>query len=332
MDKLRNMRALVTVVKLGSFSAAARELGVTPGMMSKQIKYLEDELDVRLLHRTTRGVAPTDAGELYVDQALDILQRLDDADSAVANLAQRPRGVLRLSCPPSFGTHVLTKVIAAFAEVNPDIRIELGLQDDEPDVIAARLDILFRLGHLRDSSLVASRVGRAPFALCASPGYLARYGQPASLDELQQANCIVDGSIQLDGRWEFVCDQRRVGQPISGNFLSYSTEAVIEAAIEGLGLVYVPRYALRDELANGQLLELRLPDCSPISLPIYALYGSREHLASKIRTFLEFYSDFIIGSPDVSASQDDSVERRSHGQAPARKLERADELEDEIAT
>ena len=169
MDKLRNMRALVTVAKLGSFSAAARELGVTPGMMSKQIKHLEDELDVRLLHRTTRGVSPTDAGELYVERALDVLQQIEDVDAAVTTLAQGPRGVLRLSSPPAFGTHVLTKVIAAFISKNTGIRVELGLQDLEPDVIAARLDVLFRLGPLRDSSLVAKQVGNAEFVLCASP-------------------------------------------------------------------------------------------------------------------------------------------------------------------
>ena len=121
------MRALVTVARLGSFSAAARELEVTPGMLSKQVKHLEQELDVRLLQRTTRGVSLTDAGELYVDKVVDILQRIEDTELAVTSLNAAPRGVLRVSCPPSFGTQVLTPIIAVFARDNPAMRIELGL-------------------------------------------------------------------------------------------------------------------------------------------------------------------------------------------------------------
>ena len=106
MDKIRHMRALITVAKLGSLSAAAKTLGVTPGMMSKQIKHLEDVLNVRLLHRTTRGVSLTDAGELYVSRVDDILRSIDEVEAAVSMLAAGPRGLLRVNCPPSFGTHV----------------------------------------------------------------------------------------------------------------------------------------------------------------------------------------------------------------------------------
>ena len=150
MDKLGHMRTLVTVAKLGSFSAAAKELGVTPGMVSKQVKQLEDGLDARLLNRTTRGVSLTDAGELYVARAIDILDRLEDAESSVAALSGRASGVLRISSPPSFGTNVLTAVIAGFAREFPEVRVELSLQDEEPDVVASRLDLMFRLGALRN--------------------------------------------------------------------------------------------------------------------------------------------------------------------------------------
>lgn len=289
MDKIGHMRALVTVAKLGSFSAAARELAVTPGMLSKQVKHLEQALDVRLLNRTTRGVSLTDAGEFYVEQVVDILQRIEDTESALAARNSGPRGVLRISCPPSFGRHVLTPVIATYARDNPALRIELGLQDDEPDVIASRLDLLFRLGVLRDSSLVSKQVGTAPFALCAAPSYLERSGRPIVLSELACFNCIVDGSIQPENRWEFVVGGVRVGQPVSGNFTSLSTEAVIEAAVEGLGIAYVPRYAVVDEFAAAEVVELPLEQVEPITLPIYALYSSRQHVAAKTRGFLDFF-------------------------------------------
>jgi DNA-binding transcriptional LysR family regulator len=289
MDKLGHMRTLVTVAKLGSFSAAAKELGVTPGMMSKQVKQLEDELDVRLLHRTTRGVSLTDAGELYVGRAVDILQQIDDVETAVTALSSGPRGILRISCPPSFGTHVLTPIIAAFMGEYTDIKIELGLQDDEPNVIASRLDLIFRLGKLRDSSLVSKQVGNAPFVLCAAPSFLATHGVPRRLTDLARFNCIVDRSIQPDGAWEFRADMRRVIQVVSGNFSSLSTEAVIEATAEGIGIAYIPRYAVIDELERGALGELSLPDAAAITLPVYALYGSRDHIAAKVRDFLGFF-------------------------------------------
>ncbi|MGE0484371.1 MAG: LysR family transcriptional regulator [Gammaproteobacteria bacterium] len=290
MDKIGHMRTLVTVAKLGSFSAAAKELAGTPGMVSKQVKQLEDALDVRLLHRTTRGVSLTDAGELFVERAIDILQKIDEVETAVTGLSKAPRGVLRVNSPPSFGTHVLTPIIAAFLARYPDMRVELGLQDDEPNVIASRLDLIFRLGKLRDSSLVSRQVGRAPFVLCAAPAYLARRGEPRTVAELDRHNCIVDGSIQVDGNWSL--ESRgggRVVQAVQGSFASISTEAVIEAAVAGVGLSYVPRYAVTEELERGELVAIVLDDAVPIAMPVYALYGSRDHVAAKLRDFLEFF-------------------------------------------
>ncbi len=330
MDKLRQMRALVTVAKLGSFSEAAKSLGVTPGMMSKQVKYLEDALDVRLLHRTTRGVSVTEAGERYIDRAIEILERVDDAESEVMSLSTSPRGMLRISCPPSFGTHVLTPVIAEFVASNPDVSVELGLQDDEPNVIAERLDLIFRLGSLRDSSLIAKQVGQASFALCAAPGFVAQHGAPKQVSDLPAFNCIVDGSIQADRQWDFVVNRKRVEQPVAGNFSSFSTEAVIEASAAGLGISYVPRYAIKDELEAGRLLELRLSATEPISLPIYALHGSREHIAAKIKLFLAFYS---AASSDVRGIVETNLERRSHaGSARSPDSNGGPGVKDEIAT
>ncbi|MCB1748978.1 MAG: LysR family transcriptional regulator [Gammaproteobacteria bacterium] len=305
MDKLGHMRTLVTVAKLGSFSAAAKELGGTPGMMSKQVKQLEDTLDVRLLHRTTRGVSLTDAGELFVERAVGILQQIDDVETAVTGLSRTPRGVLRVNSPPSFGTHVLTPIIAGFLARYPDMRVELGLQDDEPNVIASRLDLIFRLGKLRDSSLVSRQVGRAPFVLCAAPAYLAAHGEPRGIADLAEHNCIVDGSIQTDGSWSFADgDGKRITQGVQGSFASLSTEAVIEAAAAGVGLVYVPRYAVTEELEQGELAAIDLDDAAPVAMPIYALYGSRDHVAAKLRDFLDFFLAHFDGHSGRHVSQD----------------------------
>ncbi|MGE0861539.1 MAG: LysR family transcriptional regulator [Gammaproteobacteria bacterium] len=294
MDKIGHMRALVTVARLGSFSAAAKELEVTPGMLSKQVKSLELSLDVRLLQRTTRGVSLTDAGELYVDQAVDILQRIEETEMAVTALNAAPRGVLRVSCPPSFGTQVLTPIIAVFARDNPGMRIELGLQDSEPDMIASRLDLIFRIGALRDSSLVSRQVGAAPFVLCAAPGFLAE-AAPRRVADLASLNCLLDESMDGYQQWPFLARGTLVAQPVKGNFASPLTAAVIEAAVAGLGLAYVPRYAVVDELARGELVEVSLEDAHTMSLPVTALYNSRRFMAAKTRIFLECFIEHVDG-------------------------------------
>ncbi len=295
MDKIGHMRALVTVARLGSFSAAARALEVTPGMLSKQVKHLEEELDVRLLQRTTRGVSMTDAGELYVEQVVDILQRIEDTELAVTALNSAPRGVLRVSCPPSFGTQVLTPIIAVFARDNAGIRIELGLQDAEPDVVASRLDLIFRIGALKDSSLVCKQVGSAPYMLCAAPAFVETSGRPQVVSDLAAYNCILDESMDGYERWNFIADGSLVAQPVNGNFASPSTAAVIEAAVAGLGLAYVPRYAVVDELARAELAEITINNSSPMSLPVTALYSSRQYMAAKTRLFLDYFIDHVDG-------------------------------------
>ncbi len=295
MDKIGHMRALVTVARLGSFSAAARALEVTPGMLSKQVKHLEEELDVRLLQRTTRGVSMTDAGELYVEQVVDILQRIEDTELAVTALNSAPRGVLRVSCPPSFGTQVLTPIIAVFARDNAGIRIELGLQDAEPDVVASRLDLIFRIGALKDSSLVCKQVGSAPYMLCAAPAFIETSGRPQRVRDLAAYNCIVDESMDGYERWNFFADGRLVAQPVNGNFASPSTAAVIEAAVAGLGIAYVPRYAVVDELARDELTEITFENSSAMSLPVTALYSSRQYMAAKTRLFLDYFIEHVDG-------------------------------------
>jgi DNA-binding transcriptional LysR family regulator len=291
MDKLGHMRTLVTVAKLGSFSLAAKEFNVTPGMMSKQVKNLEDNLGVRLLNRTTRGVSLTHAGEIYTERAVGILQSIQDIESTVNELSTEAKGILRVSCPPSFGRTVFTPIISSFIKENPELRIELGLQNDEPNVVASRLDVIFRLGTLRDSTLVGKQVATAPFVVCASPRYTDLAGIPQRLNDLINHNCVVDGSMQEEAdAWEFLDSKRAViTQSVSGNFFSYNTGAVVEAVIQGLGVAYVPRYAVIDELSTGQLVEINFSDYKPKLEPLYALYGSREHIAAKIRDFVSYF-------------------------------------------
>ena len=184
MDTIGNMRSLVAVARAGSFSAAARELSLSTAMVSKHIKQPEEHLGVQLMRRSTRGVSLTDPGQVYCDHAMAILVQIEEAENAVSTMNANPIGSLRISCPPSFGTHVLTPMLSDYIQHNPAVNVELGLQDDEPDVVGARLDLIIRLGDLKDSSLIARKLGDARFALCGPRTAGADGGRRSVLDEL----------------------------------------------------------------------------------------------------------------------------------------------------
>ncbi|MEM7466285.1 MAG: LysR family transcriptional regulator [Pseudomonadota bacterium] len=285
------MRSLLTVARFGSFSAAARELSLSTAMVSKHVKQLEERLDVRLLHRTTRGVSLTEPGELYCQYATDILAKVDESTDAVQALNSKPRGALRISCPPSFGEHVLTHGLSQYIRENPEITVELGVQDDLPDMIGGRLDLIIRFGQLEDSSLVAKKIGDAGFVLCASPTYEPANKSPFELSDLTVANCLIDTSIH-DKHWEVRIGTKKKKVPVSGNFRSPSTEAVVQAAIDGLGIAHVPNYAAQEDIDRG-LLKIVDSQFKVDSMPIYAVYLGRKHLPEKTRSFIRFLTAWL---------------------------------------
>ncbi len=291
MDTITNMRSLVTVARYGSFSAAARELSLSTAMVSKHVKQLEERLDVRLLNRTTRGVSLTEPGALYCQYATDILDKVQECNDAVQTLNTKPRGALRISCPPSFGEHVLTHGLSQYIRENPEISVELGVQDDLPDMIGGRLDLSIRFGQLSDSSLVAKKIGDAGFVLCASPTYDAANKTPFELEDLSAANCLIDTSIH-DKHWDVRIGNKKKSVPVSGNFRSISTEAVVQAAIDGLGIAYVPNYAAQEDIDRG-LLKLVNSEFKVDSMPIYAVYLGRKHLPEKTRSFIRFLTAWL---------------------------------------
>lgn len=291
MDTITNMRSLLTVARFGSFSAAARELSISTAMVSKHVKQLEERLDVRLLHRTTRGVSLTEPGDLYCEYATEILDKVEECTNAVQALNSKPRGALRISCPPSFGEHVLTHGLSQYIRENPEISVELGVQDDLPDMIGGRLDLIIRFGPLADSSFVAKKIGDASFVLCASPTYEFANKKPFKLVDLSNANCLVDTSIH-DKHWEVRVGSKNKKVKVSGNFRSPSTEAVVQAAIDGLGIAHVPSYAAQEDIDRG-LLRIIDSEFKVDSMPIFAVYLGRKHLPEKTRSFIRFLTDWL---------------------------------------
>ena len=288
------MRSIVAVARHGSFSAAARELSVSPAVVSKHVAQLEDRLGARLMQRTTRGVSLTEPGRLYCERALDILALIEDTENAVTSLSNGTRGSLRISCPPAFGTHVLTPVLGAFIRQNADLKVDLSLQDEDPDVVAQRLDLAIRLGKLEDSSLIAKKIADAEFVLCASPRFAARQ-RTYTLTDIQASNCLIDTSVQADNVWRFRREGAVIDIQVDGNFRSPSTEAVIQAALDGLGLAYVPYYAVKHDIEAGHL-ECIEGDFETTSMPIYAMYLGRKHASGKTRAFIDALTSHL---PDI---------------------------------
>jgi DNA-binding transcriptional LysR family regulator len=292
MNTVTSMRSIVAVARTGSFSAAARELSLSTAMVSKHVKQVEDYLDVQLMARSTRGVSLTDPGQVYCDYAIAILAHIEEAENAVSAVNADPTGSLRINCPPSFGTHVLTPMLSDYIQHNPAVKIELGLQDDEPDVISARLDLIIRLGDLKDSSLVAKKLADARFVICAAPQFVASLSHPIGHNDLKHMNCLIDTSVQANNLWRFVDAGEPVVVRVDGNFRSPSTEAVIQAAIDGLGITYAPHYAVRDDIARGDLMVVDTT-FSAQSMAVSALYFGRRHQSAKTRAFITYLEKWL---------------------------------------
>lgn len=288
MDRLTNLEVFNKVVETGSFTAAAERLGLSRAAVSKHIMQLEDRIGVRLLNRTTRRVSPTEMGRAYYDRTARILADLEDADHAVSVLQSEPKGKLRVTAPNSFASNVLGRVATEFLKRYPEIELDFILNDRVVDIVEEGLDLAIRIGDLTDSSLIARRL--APFrrALVASPAYIAEFGGPQSLEDLRKHNCL---RYYFPGRypgWRFVAPDgtERVFEP-AGRFAVNNGVVGVEAAVQGLGIGFVPTFIAGAYIRDGKLVPL-LPQWKPREVSIHAVYPPNRHLSAKVRVLIDF--------------------------------------------
>lgn len=286
MDKLGSMRAFVAVVEAGGFSEAARRVGVSKALMSKQVAQLEDDLGVRLLHRTTRRVSATSSGQAYFEQCRPLLSELDELDASMHSNTSEPSGELRVTAPMSFAELHLMSAVVEFSRRHPKVRLNLVLSDRFVDLVEERIDVAIRIGELEDSSLVARRIGSTSMLVCASPGYLARHGKPERPEQLAQHACVVDSNHPAGTRWEFGTGESAVTVDVPTRILVNSARAVRELVLADQGIGYLPSFAVSDDIAAGKLKHL-FPGLKAEPLGIFALYPHRRHLSAKVRRFVE---------------------------------------------
>lgn len=290
LDDLSEMLVFVRVVERGSFSSAARTLAMTTSAVSKRIAAMEDKLRTRLLHRTTRKLATTDAGQALYERLKRVLADLDDAEREVIGLGGGLRGVVRVSASATLGQLHLAPLMADFLLANPELRVALCLSDRYVDVVGEEYDIAIRAGRLFDSSLIARKLAPDARVVCAAPAYLERHGTPRTPAELARHNCTRHAYSEASGIWSFEGPDGPIDVRVEGTLHINHSGAIREAALRGLGIALLPTFAVDAELRSGAL-RLVLEDYRLTEEGIYALTPQGAHPTAKVRALIDFLAD-----------------------------------------
>lgn len=290
MDRIAAVKAFIGVAELGSFNGAARAQGVSPSVITKHIQFLEQDLGTTLLQRNTRRVVLTDAGTLYRERWRKILLDIAAADAAVGEDHREMKGSLRVGAPAAFGRVVVAPLAVSFLREHGGVAIDLVFSNSATDPLSAKVDVLFRVGAPSAVDLVsvtARRLASFPLILCASPDYLGRYGEPASVEELRDHVCvnrILAG--QTGGTpWRFVRGNHAIEVPTGGAIRANSADAVISAGIHGQGLIYLPACLVQDHLGSGRLRRIEI-DAETSEAPLSALWQNDRHVPARLRAFV----------------------------------------------
>jgi DNA-binding transcriptional LysR family regulator len=290
------LRTFVEVVECGSFSLAAARLSLTPSAVSKLISRLEDRLDVRLLHRTTRRLSLTSEGEVFHLRARDILASIEDAEAEVSQAGRTPRGRLRINCVTGFAFHELATALPAFSARHPDIRIELAVTDRVVDLLAENADIGIRSGTVTDPSLVARKIADFERSVYATPQYLAERGTPSTPDDLRGHDCIVHGS-KPPYRWPFSVGNETVAIEVPTRLAVDNAETALRIAIAGGGITRVADLLVGEAVRSGVVVPVLAEFHESDPIPLYAVYPQGRHRMPKVRAFLDFLVERFASAP-----------------------------------
>ncbi|MFQ5982866.1 MAG: LysR substrate-binding domain-containing protein [Woeseiaceae bacterium] len=277
------LREFVGVVENGGFTAAADALDVSTSFVSRQVRRLEDRLDTRLLHRTTRTVRLTDMGRIYYERSREILDNLAALESDMADLQERPKGRVRITAPGFYAQNYVAPALVEFMATYPEVSIEFDTRMRLVDIVAEGFDLAVRMNAPTDSSLVARKVAPRRMIVCGSPEYLDRHGRPKEPDDLRGHECLSLPDIT----WRFMYPDAIRTVRVRGAFTCDNGRALVEAAVHGLGIVRFAEYYLRDELANGAL-EPVLEEYEVEDAATWIVYADRHHLPTRVRYLIDF--------------------------------------------
>jgi len=315
------MRLFTKVVDLGSFSEAGRQLDLDQSSISRQVSALEDQLGVRLLNRTTRRLALTEAGQLYYERANAILNEIEEANQAVLSLSATPRGTLRATVPVVFGRLHVAVALPGFLAKFPELRMDLTLTDHELDLLEDGADLAIRMGEPSASTLIVRKLAENPWIIVGSPDYLARCGVPERPEDLTGHNCITRRPQSGGGfEWEFKGGGRVHQVKVSGNLVTNNPEVLRAAALGGLGVARLSSWTVGKDLQSGALKRvLEGYEVTPMGAegPIYAVYPHNRHLSAKVRVFVDYLVEWLASHNPTPLSGADAPE------GPARQARQA---------
>jgi DNA-binding transcriptional LysR family regulator len=287
MDRLEAMSVLLSAVESGSLSKASRNLGVPLATVSRKVAELENHLKATLLIRSAKGLELTPTGRSYVTAAKAILEQLDEAERSAAGEYTEPKGDLVVTAPIMFGRLHVLPVVTRFLDAYPEVAVGLVLTDRVTHFLDDQVDVALRIGALPDSNLIATRLGTVRHVVCASPGYLAANGIPATLDDLARHRVISFQSVSALSTWDFHAD----GADLTASFrsrLSVNTiDAAIEAGLSGAGLIRAVSYQVVDHVRNGRMAVV-LDAFAPLPRPVHLAYDKQNRLPLKLRAFVDF--------------------------------------------
>ncbi|ACV26658.1 LysR family transcriptional regulator [Kangiella koreensis] len=297
MDKLDLMQAFISVVQQGSFTSAAEQLGTSTQLVSKYVSQLESDLKVRLLHRTTRSVTVTEAGQAYLERAQQILSDIETLEGSIKEEGDEPRGRLRISAPMSFSTLHLGKLLAEYQQQYPEVTIDLQLNDRKVDIVEEGFDLAIRIGDLESSSLIARKIAPIQLVMCASPDYLHQHGEPQSLEELK-GHRYLHYSYRNEDLPALVSTQSAsmVLNRQKGSIAANNGEVLAKAAVAGAGIVLQPTFIVGPYIAQGKLKPI-LKQHQQEPLGLYAVYPHRKYLSGKVQSFIDYLQSCFGDKP-----------------------------------
>lgn len=285
METIKWVQGIIAFVKVsetGSFSQAAAELHVSKSHISKTIKQLEKDLGIALISRSTRRIQLTNLGEEFLGSCRQSLETLESAKKQVISSSDRPRGVLRVTLAGVFGENFIAPTLISLARKYPDLQVELDFESRIVDIIEKKFDVAIRIGHLKNSSLLAQKIATRREYVCASPKYLETYRAPASPEDLTDHNCLSGGQ----GSWSFKKSSKPLSVSVKGNFKTNNPRVLVKAALDGLGIVRLPGSYVWDDIKEGKLVSL-LERYSEGTKDIWVVTPTRNKLNTNVNVFVE---------------------------------------------
>ena len=295
MDRITGVQLFIRIVETASFSKAAAEFGITQPTATKSVAAMEQRLGARLLHRSTRGVTPTEVGALYYDKCKLIAREIDAADNLATLLQSQVGGTLRISTSVAFGRRVVVPLVLRYMRLHPEVTVDLAFDDRYVNLVEQGVDLAIRMGRLADSALGARYLGTNPWLMAAAPAYLREHPAPTTPADLAAHACLVYSSVQGDERWSLTTPTgEALSVPVRGPLRSNNLSAVLAAARAGMGLAVLPWYVARESVADGAITPVLTDHLLPAQA-VHAVFPSPRLVPLKVTNFIAFLQQALAG-------------------------------------